>query len=283
MVVVNAVNIAVSWSLLLGAGPLPELGWDALPAGAACGHLAGGLLPTIVLLRGRGMLRLNPSALRPDLHLIRRILRISVPAGIDLLSIVGCQLAFLSVINRLGKVATAAHGVALRIESLAYMPGNAFQVAAATMAGQYLGARNHRQATRSVLVACAFGSALLGVAGVLLYVFADVLVGWFLRSDQREVAAQAAPLLRIVSVALVPLAVLMVLSGALRGAGDTRWPLVFTFVGLLGIRLPATWLLAHTLGWGVAGAWYAMVFDLVLRCVLVTLRFWQGAWRRIEV
>ena len=92
MVLVNVVNITVAWSLLLGLGPLPEMGWDALPIGTACGLRLGGLIPSLVLLRGRGGLGISPRLFRPDWSLMRRILRIGVPGGIDVLSIVGCQL-----------------------------------------------------------------------------------------------------------------------------------------------------------------------------------------------
>ena len=87
----------------------------------------------------------------------------------------------------------------------------------------------------------------------------------------------------------------MILIGALRGAGDTGWPLAITFVGFLGVRIP----LAYFLAWktvefgswgsiegydlGVIGAWYAMVADLVLRSFLIGGRFWHGGWRYVKV
>jgi len=102
--------------------------------------------------------------------------------------------------------------------------------------------------------------------------------------------------MRIVAFATPPLAVAMILTGALRGAGDTRWPLVVTFIGFLGIRIPFAYLLAwdeihlplfdYTIigfGLGVAGAWYAMVAEVVLRAVLIVYRFWHGGWKRIKV
>ncbi len=146
MIVVNAVNIGVSWSLVAGFGPLPALGWDGLAIGTACGHALGGLIPFAVLLRGRGGLRVRRTLLRPDVPLMRRILRIGFPGGVDVLSLVSLQLVFLSIVNSLSTDELAAHGVAIRIESIAYLPGYAFQVAAATLAGQYLGARDFRRA-----------------------------------------------------------------------------------------------------------------------------------------
>ena len=105
-------------------------------------------------------------------------------------------------------------------------------------------------------------------------------------------------LVRIVAFGQPPLAILMVVNGALRGAGDTRWTLITTCIGFLLVRIPlAYWLAWDQIqlplfgreltipGWGlgVRGAWYAMIADLAVRCLLVVYRFLNGAWKRIEV
>jgi Na+-driven multidrug efflux pump len=102
--------------------------------------------------------------------------------------------------------------------------------------------------------------------------------------------------LPIVSLGMPWFAMMAVLSGALRGAGDTRWPLVVTFVGLLCIRIPGAAWLAHehlelawigvTLaGWGlgVKGAWFAMVADALVRGTLIGGRFLSGRWQQVRV
>lgn len=283
MLVTNVVNIAVSWTLVIGVGPFPELGWQGVALGTACGYAVGGLVVLFRLMRGRAGLKLERRWFRLDVDLAKRLLRIGLPGGVDVLSIVLCQIWFVRIINELGVLAAAAHGVAIRIESLAYLPGSAFQVAAATLAGQYLGARQYKRATQSVLMACLAGCGLMTAAGVVFFVAAEPLTRLFLRPGQDDVVAIAVPLLRIVSVAMPPLALTMILNGALRGAGDTRWPLVFSLVGYLGIRIPGAYLLAQGLGLGVAGAWYAMVADLSVRCLLVIYRFWHGGWQRVKV
>jgi putative MATE family efflux protein len=282
MAVVNAVNIGVSWSLMLGWGALPRLGWDGLAIGTATGYCVGGAL-VLVLLQLDPSLRIESRLLRPDWSLIRRLLRIGIPGGVDILSIVGCQLWFLALINALGDLASSAHGVALRIESMAYLPGEAFSVAAATLAGQFLGARDYHRAGRSVLMACLVGGGLMVAAGLLFYLRADSLVWIFLSRERADVAEAAWPLLRIVALAMPPLALVMILNGAMRGAGDTRWPMTFSLIGFLGVRIPLTWYLTQHSNWGVQGAWYAMLIDLSFRCLLVVYRFWHGGWKRIEV
>lgn len=296
MGIVNLVNVAVSWLLVLGAGPLPELGWDGIAIGTMCGHAVGGLLVLGLLARGRRGLLLHLRGLWPEGDLIRRLLWTGVPGGLDLLSIIGCQLWFVSLINRLGILSSAAHGVAICVESLIFLPGVAFQTAAATLAGQYLGAGDYRKAGRSVLMACLVGGGVMVGAGVLVFAEAQPLAGLFVRADQAKVARLAVPLLRTVSVAIPALALTLILSGALRGAGDTRWPLVFSLVGFLGVRIPlAYWLAFETIavpgtgwtvtGWdlGVLGAWYAMVADLMVRAVLILYRFSHGGWKRVKV
>lgn len=296
MVAVNTVNIVVSWSLVLGIGPLPRLGWEGLAIGTSLGYCCGGLLAAGLLIRGRSGLHLNWRRMRPDLPFIRRLLWIGVPGGADMLSIIGCQLWFVALINQLGDLAAAAHGVAIRVESLAYLPGAAFQVAAATLAGQYLGARDHHRASRSVVTALLVGGGLMMMAAMAFFFAAPQLAMLLVGDRQAQIALAAAPLLQTIAVAMPALALNMILSGALRGAGDTRWPLAFTIVGFLGVRLPvAYWLCFDTLsiagtnwtlsGWGlgIQGAWYAMVADLAVRATLVLYRFWHGGWRRINV
>ena len=218
-----------------------------------------------------------------------RILRISLPAAGESLTNVFCQLWFLGLINRLGATATAAHGVAIRCEALAFLTVTAFSIAASTLTGQYLGAGRPDLAAKAARTAWGIGVGLAGRRSAsLIYVEAEAMFGLFLGGKQPNVVAEGVPVLRIVAFALPFLATLNVLNGALRGAGDTRWPWVIVLVGYLGIRLPLTyWLTWPTagggLGLGLRGAWLAMFFDLTLRGILVAARFLHGGWKTARV
>jgi putative MATE family efflux protein len=294
----NVVNIAVAFMLVSGTGPFPAMGWRGLAYGAAAGYVSTATIIFSRLVIGRYGLRFQLRLLKPDLDLIRRLLRIGIPGGIDVMSIAGCQFWFLSIVNRLGNAAAAAHGVAITIESLSYLPGAAFQVAATTLVGQNLGAGDERRAVRSVATAAGAALGIMSLSAIAFYLGADWLAVQFVGRDQPEIASRAAMLVRIVAFGQPPLAILMVVNGALRGAGDTRWTLVTTCIGFLLVRIPLAYWLAwdqfhiqlfgaemtvHGWGLGVRGAWYAMVIDLVVRCLLVLYRFLNGAWKRIEV
>jgi putative MATE family efflux protein len=294
--IVNVVNVVVSSLLVIGPGSIPNLGWDGLAIGTACGHGLGGLILFVLLLRGRAGLRLRRKQMKPDRDLIRRLTRIGLPGGMDVLGILFCHLVYLAIINSLGTGAAAAHGLGVQIEAMAYLPCIAFQVAASTMTGQFLGAGDPRRARRAAITTTAFGVGMLTMTALVFYFAGGMLAGFFTGNREDPTAQATAELVKIVAFATPSLAVVMVLTGALRGAGDTRWPLAISFLGLIGIRLPFSCWLAWDVvpiplfditlaGWdmGVAGAWWAMVVDVVLRSGLVVFRFWQGGWAKMRV
>lgn len=296
MVITNLVDMFASYALVRGLGPIPALGWDGLAIGTTLGYFVGTIIIGVRLWRGHAGLRFEPRLFRPNANLMRRLLRISLPGGIDILAMIACHLWFVRIINVLGNVPAGAHGIAIKIESLSFMPGAAFQVAAATLVGQALGAQQPRRAVRVVVVGCWTTSLLMLGTGAMLFFGSEALASFFVRADHGPVAQEAAALVRIVSLAQPALAILMVLVGSLRGAGDTRGPLALTFVGFLLVRIPLAVLLAwsdlHFIGLdapvqlfdlGVRGAWYAMLIDLYVRTAMAILRFRQGVWKRIEL
>lgn len=295
MTVVNLVNAGASFALATGYGGLPRLGWEGLAWGTAAGYLAGAICVAALLAK-----RLAPRGAdwRPDVATLRRVIRVGLPAGGDALANAACHLAFLSIVNRLGDVAAAAHSVAVTIESLAFLPGTAFQVAAATLAGQFLGAQDERRARGSVWLAAVACLLFMTCAAAGFLWSADPLAAWFTGGpgSQPEVASLTARLVRIVAFAQPPLALLMVLSGGLRGGGATRPPLVVNFLGLLVIRLPLAILLAwpdvtlpgglgtlRGAGWGAVGAWAAMAADLTARGLAMLVIFSRIRWSRVAV
>ncbi len=288
MVLVNAVNAALSWSLVGGLGPIRPWGLPGIALGTACGEGIGGLVVLVVLTRGRAGLRLDWRGLWPVGDPIRRIARISLPAAGESLTNIVCQLWFLSLINRLGAVSTAAHGVAIKCESIGFLTVTAFSVAAGTLTGQYLGARRPDLAGQAARTAWALGVVVLAGLGFVVYTEAAPMFAIFLGGRQPQVAAMGVPVLRVVAFALPALATINVLSSALRGAGDTRWPWFFVVLGYLAVRLPLTYLLTLPgdqggYDWGLYGAWVAMFIDLHVRAALVTARFLQGGWRSVTV
>jgi putative MATE family efflux protein len=279
MFFVNIVNIVVAYAFIYGIGPLPEMGVAGSAMGAAAGRGVGGLLVLALLLRGRGGLRLKLSGLLPDMLQIKRIANIGVPAGAEQLLMRFGMTAYVTTVAALGTKAYAAHQLALQGESIAFMPGFGFAIAATTMVGQGLGARRPDQARADGYLAQRMAILFMSAMGVVFFIFAAPILDLFI-NDPEVVQLGVWPL-RLVAFSQPALATSMVLSGGLRGAGDTRATMVITSGGLWLVRLPLAMLLTGPLG--LLGAWIAMGLDLQLRGTAVFLRFRSGRWARIKV
>ena len=296
MIGVVLVNIVLAWGFFLGVGPLPRLGFVGIAVGTALSHTLGGLAILAVLARGRAGLQLVPQLLWPDRELLWRLLRVSVPAGIDSLSQSLGHLCFLSVVNRLGDVAGSAHGIALIWESVAFLSAAAFGIAAMSLVGQNLGAGQPRRAAQSGWTALGLGCALMCLEAVIFFTFAQEMFRFICPDeDQRAIVEAGVPVLRLVAFAVPAMACCMILQYALRGAGDTRVPVLITLVGLFAVRLPLAYVLTVAqvdLGsWGtwpggelgLRGAWVAMFVDLVVRGCFFLLRFGSNRWQTTRV
>lgn len=288
---VTAVNVPVAWACSSGGDPNMPDSFTGIAFGTACSYAAGGVAVLLLLLYGRSGLRLTLPNLRPDWALLYRLLRVSVPAALDSLSVACCQLAFLSIVNRLGAVEAAAHNIALRWESLGYLAGGAFAPTAMTLVSQSLGQRRPDLAERGGWLAFGMGATAMTVMGVLFFVLAEPMCRGMTKDD-REVGL-AVGALRLIAFAMPAVAAWIILTAALRAAGDTRLPVLISWVGFLGVRLPlAVWFTGKMPfagwevsgpGWGLYGAWVAMVTDLYVRGLLFVWRFVSGKWKTIRV
>jgi putative MATE family efflux protein len=282
---VALLNIPLTWLFFKGAGPVPALGFVGIAWGTALSHVVGSLVVVALLARGRAGLRLVPALLPPDWPLLYRLLRVSVPAAVDSLSLAAAQLWFLRIVNGLSEPEVAAHGIALRWEAVSYQSGAAFGVAAMALVGQNLGAGRPDRAARAGWTAFLLGGGLMTFFGAVFYVAAPAMFRLFCPDPSQEATVAAGvPVLRLVALAMPPLAATMVFTAALRGAGDTAFPVLFTWFGFLAIRIPlAYWLTSQRVGLGLYGAWLAMSADLLVRGAFFVGRFAGGRWKTVKV
>ena len=283
MVVVDGLNMALSFVLSRGLFGLPEMGFRGIAIGTVCAYVVGGLLQFGVLLRGRGGLKLHLHRLRPHWHTLRRILRIGLPSGLEGLLAWGANFAIVAVINRMdpSNVAGSAHIVTVRMESISFLVGYAFAMASATMVGQSLGMKDPARARRSAYLAYAAAGGAMGLMGMLFVVrphaFAAVL------TNDPAVVDLAAKCLFITGFAQLGFAAAMVFGASLRGAGDTFKVMLINLASVLGLRLTAVLVLTQWLGLGLPAVWVVLAGELMIRGAAMFVRFQHGAWRHVEV
>jgi len=279
MGVVNVFNIVVAWVLVEGIGPFPALGVEGAAYGSALARFLGGLIVFVLLLKGRSGLRLRWRGL--DREVMWRILRIGLPASLDQLIFRIGSLVWIRIVASLGTVAFAAHQIVLNGESISFMPGWGFAVAATTLVGQGLGARDHERAEKDALVAFYFSAVFMSLMGIVFFLFAAQIVGLF--TDDADIIAMATLPLRLIGLVQPFLAAMMVFSGSLRGAGDTLTPMLVNGASVWLLRIPLSLLVVEWLGWGLTGVWMVMALDLTVRGIVLFWQFRVGRWKTIEV
>jgi putative MATE family efflux protein len=301
-VIVNCVNLLVSWSLSgadvrVGESVLSNpFSWDlhviGIAIGTACAYCVGGLLIVLVLLRGTKDLTLHVRHLIPDFSLFWRISKIGIPNFFEGLSM---WLANLFVLQFIGQIAAkmaidldsdepvvqglqGAHVIAVQWESFSFLPGFAIGIAAGTIAGQYIGANNIKQAKKAVLACVFLATVFMGGIGLVMIFAGHSLTAIISREPMHlELVPQ---LLFIAGVTQIGFAIMMVIRQALKGSGDTLWTMLITTFSSWGIRLPAVWFLGVHLEMGLVGIWYALCGEMLIRACLFAIRFWKGNWAK---
>jgi putative MATE family efflux protein len=281
MAIVNLVNVSVAWVAINGPFGLPQLGIAGSALGTVSGYVVGSLLVLGILVRGRTGLKLETRGWQLEGALIKRVLRVGLPTGGERLLMRLGMMIFMRTVASLGTVALAAHAVALRAESLSFMPGFGFAVAGTTMVGQSLGAGDPERGEKSGYMTYRLAALLMAGVGLVFVLLPRPLIALF-TSDTAVIDMAVTPL-RIIGFVQPMLAASMVFPGNLRGAGDTRYPMYITGGSIWAIRVPVALLLASALGLGLNGAWISMAIDLAVRGLLFFLRFRSGHWKQASV
>src|SRR5260370_3890387 len=153
------------------------------------------------------------------------------------------------------------------------------------LVGQALGGGRPERAARAGWPAFARGAGVMSVMGAVFFTLATPMFLLFCPGEgQRPIVEAGVPVLRLVAFAMPPLASCLVFTASLRGAGDTRVPVLFTWLGFFVVRIPLAYLLTQErFGLGLLGAWLALSADLFVRGVFFFLRFAGGRWKTMKV
>ena len=273
-------NLVVSWALLWGYGPLPEMGIKGAAIGTLFSFCGGGLLVICVLLRRKGIVKWEPFV-RPSWGVLKPVIRLSIPAFGEKLAFHTAFVIFAAYVGYLGPLEMSTNQALIAIESLGFMVAHGFSVAAAALVAQKLGAKAYRDAVSVGWITAGLGTMVLGVIGLIFWFFAEPLLRCF--SDNPEIIAMGVPCLRLAAVVQPLMAICEAMAGGLRGAGDTRTPMVTALIGPVGVRLFFCWYLAFELNMGLYGIWVGTSLDWVVRVIILTTVFKRGKWQQIRI
>ena len=283
---VNVINIVLNILLIYPTGswfgvPIPGAGLGVVGAAlaSAVAFTIGGIAITAALWRHPAISPKGKS-LRPDPQVLRPCLKVALPNALQRFGTSLGYVAFAAMINALGEVATAAHTIANTVESAFYIPGYGMQTAAATLAGNALGARDVKRIRDLGRMIIVIEAALMVASGGLLYLFAPDMMGLF--SRDMEVILLGAVVLRMVAVSEPFYGVSIIIEGMLQGMGKTVMPFVCNIIGMWGIRIIGTFFCTRVLGLGLVSAWACMIAHNLLLFVMFALYYSFGKWNRLK-
>ncbi len=258
---------------IYGAG----LGVKGAAISTSISNSLGGIIMVYLLFNGSQIIHLNiKDMFNFDKKLLKHIFNTGAPAtGQDLVTNFG-QVLFQKIISTLGTIQIAAHHLATTAESLSYMPAAGFSVAATTLVGRALGAGKKEDAETFGKI-CFRLSLLAGlISGSLLFIFPKQLMGLF--SDDINVINEGVGALRVIAFIQPLFNATIVLTGVLRGAGDTKVPLYAALGGMWIVRLISAYIFINVFGLGLRGAWLGMLLDLFFRFTIVFTRYYKRKW-----
>lgn len=274
---INLLNIVLDYILIFGFLFIPSLGI----AGAAIATLISRIIGTILLFHyirkskimhfGKGFWKVNPGQQW-------ELLTLGSPAAAERLVMRIGQVLYFGFIVALGTRTFAAHQIAGSIEVFSYMIATGFATAATILVGQELGAKRYGEAKHFASLSILLGVGFMTIVGLLLFFFGGWMGQFF--TDSQNVMDQIKIALQIDAFIQPILAIVLILTGVYNGAGNTKFPMYLTTIGIWGIRTVFVYILGISFGWGIAGVWIAIGLDNLFRAILLWSRFQKDRWVR---
>ena len=282
----NVINVVLNFLLIYptrsyfgitvpGAG----LGVVGAAIASAVAFAFGGIAITVALWR-HPMISPRGQSLKLDWQILNPCLRVALPNALQRFGTSLGYVAFAAMINSLGDISTAAHTIANTVESAFYIPGYGMQTAAATLAGNALGAKDEKRIRDLGRMILLIEVCLMVLSGGALFVFAPQMMGIF--SDDKLVIGLGISVLRMVAISEPFYGVSIIIEGMLQGMGKTMMSFICNIAGMWGVRILGTLVCTQFLGMGLVSAWGCMIAHNMLLFFLFVLYYRSGKWNPLH-
>jgi len=273
-------NVILNWLLIFGIGIFPELGIVGAALGTLITNVSMAGIFFALLFSNRYNVRFRLGGKQWDNSVVKKLFSVSLPLlGMRMARTLG-QFPFLWMLDGLGTGVVAAYQVGRRVELFAMEPAWGFGTAASTLVGQSLGAKKEEEAelygwdtlkiSISVMLPIGFGLAL----------FARPISGLFV--DESEVIFMSSLFIFVNAIGVLGYAINRIMRGALRGAGDTRWPFYGNLLGIYAWMLPIAYIFGIVLGYGLIAIFAAILGSFFIPALVNLIRFKTGRWKAVS-
>jgi putative MATE family efflux protein len=276
------INFALDPLLIFGVGPFPRMGVAGSALATLCTQALAAGIGLTLMVRGRHGIHLRLRDLPPDFDLMRRIFHIGFPSSIEQSTQALGVTVMTMLVAGFGTVAVAAYGIGVRVMSCALVPAIGLSVATSTLVGQNIGAGQLARAERTNMISCTLAFVTLTFGGLLVFFGAPAIARVFIPQGG-AVIDESAAFIRAISFTFGFIGLQQVLTGSLRGAGDTVAPMVLAMISLWVMRFPLAYVLSAHTSLHVNGIWYAFPVTTVLSAIMAGYWYVWGGWREKRI
>lgn len=254
--IINIINIGLDIVLIFGYLGFPELGVAGAALATSIAHFFGFVYILWYMIK-KSKIKCRVKNVSFDKTQFKELVKLSVPSGLQEAAFSVCRLINTFMIVILGTVAFSANQITTTIESLSFMPGYGFAVAATTLVGHKVGEKNYKQAKEYAHTSVLLAAIIMGICSILFLLFPEWIISKFIKVEEVEVIKLGAMCLRLAAIEQIPMAISMVLGGSLKGAGDTKTPFGVALITNWLIRLPLMYYFIYvqqapvTFVWGI--------------------------------
>ena len=289
-IIVNVINIVLNYFLIFDTHTVSLFGLSIVIPGASLGVVGAAIASAISFVVGGAMIThalwIHPlvspkgTSLKPDMTILKPCLKIAVPNMLQRFGTSLGYVAFASMINSVGEIATAAHTIANTVESAFYIPGYGMQTAAATLTGNAYGAKDKEKMKSLSMMFIPIEVILMIISGGLLFISAPSLMSLF--SKSAEVIDLGATVLRMVAVTEPFYGLAIIIEGMMLGVGKTKQPFIYNIIGMWCIRIVGTFICIEMFDMGLIAAWACMIAHNLLLCMMFVITFVRGTWNPLN-
>ena len=278
----NVVNVIFNYIMIYGKFGCPAMGVIGASWATDIGQCTASAIAIYSVWGAKRYVGIDfKEKFRFDGEILRSVVKIGLPAMIEQAFMRVGSIIFTRAVSGLGTVMFATHNICMNIQAMSMMIGQAFAVSSTTLLGQSLGKRRYDMAVIYMRFTRIVGFCVSACVGVLVVLFRSKIVGIY--NSTPEVIAAGSAILLLIGCAQPIQAEQFIISGGLRGAGDTRFSAMVTAVTVLLIRSGLATLTIRVLGWGLWGAWIAMLCDQIVRTLLMYYRYNTGKWAQMAL
>ncbi|HEY2881099.1 MAG TPA: MATE family efflux transporter [Pirellulales bacterium] len=272
-------NFILDPFFIFGFGPVPAMGVAGAAMATLCTQAVATFIGLYLLTRKQTGIHLHLSDFRPDWKIIGTLVKVGAPASIEQSTQALGMTLMMLLVSTFGTNPVAAYGIGTRVLSCAIIPAMGLSIATSTLVGQNIGANRMKRAVQTCNISCAIIFGVLVTASLIFYFAAQPVTEFFIPKGG-EAIDESVVFIRIISVSFGFIGLQQVLTGTLRGAGDTFAPMLLAIISLWVLRFPLAYVLSKHTQMGAAGIWWAVTISIIASAVLAFIYYLRGTWKQ---